>query len=130
MDKGYGMFFVFIGLPFVIASHPPQSCYQDFKTLPAIQTAYYRGEIPAMQLVENMDISEINAQDAFGDTVLISAARCGQFTLVKCLLDKKADTKIKNSSDKNALQVAIYSGQKHIINLFQIYEERVMQETK
>jgi ankyrin repeat protein len=62
---------------------------------------------------------EINAQNIYGNTALILAARYGRKEIAQALLDKGANPDAQNTSGDTALDLAARYGHKEIVDLLE-----------
>ncbi len=71
--------------------------------------------------MEGVDVSQINEQDAEGNTLLIRACKAGNYDVVRICLEKGADRNLANQKGETAYQIVRESGKTLLLKLFHTY---------
>lgn len=100
-----------------------EQLYRDFFK------AAQNNNLPGLKgLLTSRHISDINMQDANGDTALIHAAKNSHVTIMRYLLANEADPNIANSQGVTALHVAAMSLKENMIKLLLNHDANLLQE--
>lgn len=92
-----------------------------------LETKYSKRPKATKQMLEyifGLKNFDINRQDNIGSTPLIAAAASGNLEAVEFLLEKGADTSIKNTRGYDAKEAAMYYKYNDIANLIEKFEAR------
>lgn len=92
-----------------------------------LETKYSKRPKATKQMLEyvySLKHFDINNQDDIGSTPLIAAAASGNIEAVEFLLEKGADTSIKNTRGYDAKEAAMYYKYQKIVNLIEKFEAK------